>query len=68
MADEIAVFNGGESPLAKTAVSNLVQGQTTTMPMDGGAAPSLEKEKEGLLADTAGAGGDPPLGGVVTAS
>jgi hypothetical protein len=68
MAEEIAVFNGGESPLSKAAVSNLVQGQTTTMPIDGGAAPSPEKEKEGLIADTAGAGGDPPLGGVVTAS
>jgi hypothetical protein len=67
MADDVAIFNGGESPLAK-AVNTLVQGQTTTMPMDGGAAPSAEKEKEGLLADAgAGPGGDPPLGGVVTA-
>jgi hypothetical protein len=68
MADDVAVFNGGESPLAKTPVSKMVQGQTTTMPIDGGAAPSPGKEKEGLIADTAGAGGDPPLGGVVTAS
>jgi hypothetical protein len=67
MADDVAIFNGGESPLAK-AVNTLVQGQTSTMAIDGGAAPSPAKEKEGLLADTAaGAGGDPPLGGVVTA-